>query len=153
MASLQCDPFFTNWSSLGTVHTYGRIVIPGAVYELEAVDDTCDAGGGPVNFSPALVIENPRWGDLAGPFVLQLEQWSVPDGTADIGVDVPALLAAFLGKPGAPDKFRADWEGTNPADRSLLDGVVNVGEVVRGIDAFKGKLYPFDPPVIPPCGL
>ena len=40
-AELQCDPFFTNWSSLGLLHVFGSAIVPDSMYEIEMVDAGC----------------------------------------------------------------------------------------------------------------
>ena len=36
-ATLQCDPFYADWSQYGTVHVYHESIIPDGVYDLQAI--------------------------------------------------------------------------------------------------------------------
>jgi hypothetical protein len=56
-----------------------------------------------------------------------------------------AVLDKFGNRPGAPQKIRADVE---PA---TIDFKINITDVSRVLDAFRGLAYPFPPPSWP-CG-
>lgn len=147
VARLQCDPFFHDWASEGLVHAFGNVIIPGAVYAVEVVDSLCGPPEtlDPTGFSPPLIVTHGAWADVTGPFLSSLMIWGPPEGTVDIATDAVALLDAFKGKDGALNKARSDLEGTDPNDRAALDGVINIGEVIQGINGFKGLPYPFGP--------
>jgi hypothetical protein len=143
-ATLQCTPHYFDWGSLGTLHVYHEVVIPGGRYTIQSVDTLCDAGIA-ASFSGPLVISQSRWGDLVGPFDAGTGVWAAPDNRNDITIDVIAVLDKFGNRPTAPSKARVDVE---PGD---TDGEINITDVVRTLDAFRGVSYPFSPPLSVPC--
>ncbi len=143
-ATLQCQPFFTDWSALGTVHVFHEGIVPGGIYNLQAVDASCpleiDAA-----FSPPLMITTAEWGDVAGEFDQAAGAWTAPNGVVAVIADVVAILDKFASRVGAPSKARADLE---PA---LPDQTINITDVVSALNAFGGRPFPFTPNLTP-CG-
>ncbi len=143
-ATLQCQPFFTDWSALGTVHVFHEGIVPGGIYNLQAVDASCpleiDAA-----FSPPLMITTAEWGDVAGEFDQAAGAWTAPNGVVAVIADVVAILDKFASRVGAPSKARADLE---PA---LPDQTINITDVVSALNAFGGLPFPFTPNLTP-CG-
>ncbi len=142
-ASLQCEPYYADWSLVGLVHVYDAIVMPGGSYEVRAIHEYCDQMM-EVSYSAPLDANTSVWGDL-------VENCSVtpcgpPDGVVGVSTDVTALLDKFKNLEGAPSKARCDIEPADP------DQVINITDVTCCIDAFRGDGYPFGyiaPP--PPC--
>jgi hypothetical protein len=127
---------------MGMLHVYHEGIVPRGVYRIEVVDCGCDLGD-PASYSPPLDLTETRWGDLCGPFVAGM--YPAPDGRVDITVDVTADLNKFGNRPGSPIKARADVE---PA---CLDWKINITDVSRVLDAFRGLAYPFGPLNPDPC--
>jgi hypothetical protein len=125
------------------VHVYHAAVVPGGSYVVQLLPEEC----APLesNFSAVLARSAGSWGDLAGPFNSGLGVWPPPDGRKDIVVDVVAVLEKFGNRPAAPIKARADVE---PA---TVDQKINLTDVVRMLDAFRGLAYPFLPGPSAPC--
>jgi hypothetical protein len=109
-----------------------------AEYEVRTVDATCDPSDAG-NFSAAASVIAPRWGDLAGPIDASGSYYVAADGRVDIPVDVVAILAKFTNRSNAPAKARADLEPCK------VDFKLNMTDVVRALDAFRGVGYPFTP--------
>ncbi len=136
LAQLQCEPFFTNWEPFGTIHVAHEMIVPGGTYDVQVTDFNCSAGADTA-FSAPLSLATSRWGDVGGPRVDGV--MSAPDDRVDVAVDVVSLLDKFSNRPGAPGKTRADVE---PA---ILDFTINITDVTRVLDAFRGRSYPFAP--------
>ena len=143
-ATLQCQPFFTDWSTLGTVHVSHEGIVPGGIYDLQAVDARCPLGIDGALSAP-LVIDMARWGDVAGEFDQADGVWTAPNGVVDVTADVIAIIDKFAGRVGAPIKARADLEPAIP------DQTINITDTVSALNAFRGQPYPFTPGP-PPCG-
>jgi hypothetical protein len=141
-AALTCDgPDYRDWISLGVVHIHHEGIVPGGQYAVEVTHVACT----PDVFSPPLALTNPRWGDIAGPYQPAIQAWAGPDGSVDIVVDAIADLDKFGSRPGAPDKSRSDVEPRK------VDFKINITDVSRILDAFRGLPYPFTPVAADPC--
>ncbi|UCC32087.1 MAG: EF-hand domain-containing protein, partial [Phycisphaerales bacterium] len=141
-ASLQCDPYYTDWNTYGTIHVHHRDIIPLGAYELQEVELVCDrAQEG--SFSAPLELAASKWGDIVGDCLTT--PCSPPDGTVGIPTDLTALVDKFKNLAGAPTKARADLEPATP------DLVINVADMTYCVDAFRGFEYPFGPGP-DPCG-
>ena len=135
-ATLQCEPFFADWTQFDTIHVYHERIIPGGVYALRATDDNC--GGDPeANLSDALEVTMARWGDVVASCVTT--PCTGPDGSVDIVTDIIALIDKFSNRPGAPIKPRADLEPAVP------DQLINISDITRALDGFRALPYPFTP--------
>ena len=146
LSELTCDgPVFHDWSVYDRVFISHPGVVPNGTYDIQALDETCDMAE--FNFSPALVVTNAEYGDVAAPFNAGLEFWPGADGSVDVTVDVLAVLAAFSTSAGAPTKPRADLEP------SEVDAIINITDALHAIDGFTGKPYPFALPGPDPCSL
>ncbi len=144
IATLQCDPWYTDWGVFGTVHVYHEAIVPMGDYFVTAVDPLCPFC--PECIPEVLRITNPRWGDIAGPFDAIAGSWSQPDDRVDITVDVVADLEKFANQSTAPTKPQADVE---PA---LVDQKINISDVTQILNAFRSLPYPFAPSAPPnPC--
>lgn len=139
-ATLQCEPYFMDWGTVGLLHVFGSEIMPSSVYEIAAIAPDCDPNNAN-NYAPALTVETGIWGDIADP----IQQPSPASRTQPDISDVSALV----------DKFRA-WPGAPVAARSLLQPNVpdptqpiNFSDISACVDSFKGIAYPYEGPV--PC--
>lgn len=135
-APLQCDPFFTDWTALGVVHVFHKNIVPAGVYSIQAVDSGCgvESEG---DFSPPLELTASRSGDLVEN--CHTQPCGPPDGSVDVVTDVLAVLNKFANLPGSPIKVRCDLEPAVP------DHIIDIRDVMRVIDAFRGFSYPHLP--------
>src|SRR3990172_9041262 len=142
-ATLQCTPHYTDWTAYDKVNIHHAFIVPGGRYELSIIQAGC-AMGNAANFSPPLSISQSRWGNVAGPFDAAMNRWTAPEasGQIDITIDVVSVLEKFSNRPDAPKKVRVDVE---PA---TVDFKINITDVSRALDAFRGLAYPFPPPVM-----
>lgn len=132
-ATLQCTPFYQDWSSVGVLHITGREIVPSSVYTLENVAITCQGNeAGCTEVSSGLEIKTNRWADIVAPFSDQTSAVQ-PDIS-----DVSGLVDKFRNAPGAPIKVQA----------LLVDEVPNMGgdvdftQISAAVDAFRGYPYP-----------
>jgi Zn-dependent metalloprotease len=133
-APLGCEPVYVDWGAVGLVHVFGEVVVPGARYEVQAVDFACGVSDEGL-FSPPLSLVTARWGDAVG--WCGVDPCTAPDGRVDITTDVTAVIDKFTNRLGAPSKTRTDLAGAVP------NGLVDIEDVVHALDAFLGSAYPF----------
>ena len=134
-ATLGCDPVYRDWSDTNPLHISHPLIVPGATYAVEVIDEGCDLAAN-IGFSQSLLMVTSIWGDL-------VENCSVlpcgpPDGSVDIVTDVSAIIDKFRNLPGAPSKTRCDLE---PA---VLDWLINISDATFALDAFVAKPFPFN---------
>jgi hypothetical protein len=142
-AGLQCEPHYAEWGGLGTVHVYDDFIVPGGIYDVEAIAYGCDTAV-EANYAPPLPTTTSVWGDLVGNCAVN--PCLPPDGLVGVTTDVTAILDKFKNLFGAPTKARCDLE---PA---ALDLTINITDVTCALDAFRGFGYPYLPgPSPPPC--
>ncbi len=132
-AGLQCTPHCMDWGAAGLIHVADDEIIPGAAYDVRAVDCNCDLEN-EANFSTQLRITTSRWADLVSD--CSTVPCGPPDGAVNVTTDVTAVLDKFKNLPGAVIKSRADLEPNQP------DRLVNITDVTRCLDAFLGFVYP-----------
>ena len=145
-ATLQCDPFFMDWSTVGVFHVYHEGVIPDASYAIHVTDDVATFSD-PLELPTAPRPAARAWGDIAGAF--SGGAWSPPDGRVNFD-DVYASLDTFQNMFGRPPKVWADVEPQTP------DQLANITDVTALLGAFRGDPYPppgFPSPSPPPCTL
>lgn len=128
-----------DWSGVGAVHVADDEVVPGAVYEIEAIDLACGPSAD-AYFSDPLTVATARWGDITGD--CSVNPCTRPDGTIDY-VDIAAVVDKFRNLPPAPIKARADLAPAVP------DRIVDMDDVARVLSAFRAEPYPFS--VSGPC--
>jgi len=134
-AELQCEPFFTNWSSVGLLHVFGSAIVPDSIYEIEMVDAGCPDLNDPSCYTDLLEVRTGRWGDIIEPF-------NPPSNTAQPSImDVLSIVDKWLGFLN-PIKASAQLQANipNPWLR------VNMADVNRVVDAWLGRLYHFTGP-------
>ncbi len=137
-ATLQCDPYFTDWSVYDSVHVYEQSIVPSATYAVDMVADGCEDSE--ANFSAALSITTSAWGDLTDQF------GGGPDTAADFS-DISAIVDKFKNLPGAAEKPRADIAGDPFATSGAPDQYVDFTDIPYAVDAFRSLPYPFAGPV------
>jgi hypothetical protein len=137
VARLQCDPYYTDWSSYGAVRAFGKEVVPHGIYDLRVVDEACDVTR-ECGYSPVLTTRTcTLWGDCIGP--IYNEAWTPPDGRVDF-VDISAIVEKFKNEPTAPLKAQVELFGNLP------DFVIDFMDISSAVEAFRGFAYPFDGP-------
>lgn len=136
MSTLQCDPYYTDWSTVGIVHVTGNEVVPSSVYDVQWITVGCQEGS-ESSFSSPLTIATTRWGDVEEPF-------NPPSPTVQPDVsDISALVNKFKSAPGAPIKARALLSGNVP-DPTFDLSFAHISDCV---DAFRGQGFPYLGPV------
>ncbi len=143
-ATLQCDPYYMDWSTIGTVHLFHQAIVPGGFYEVQAVDQVCNATANSVYSLPLWTSTTEAWGDVVSDCTTM--PCGAPDGAVGVTTDVTAVLDKFKNLSGAPMKARCEME---PAQ---VDLSINISDVTLVLDAFKGFDYPFTevPAACPP---
>lgn len=138
-ASLVCDPYYTDWSTYGTVQVFHDLILPGGTFELREIGEGCDIGADS-HYSPPLSIDTSRFGDVVKDCATL--PCASPNGIVEIA-DVVAILDKFRNAATGPAKARADIEP------GRVDRVVNISDVTVTLNAFAGQAYPFTPNVAP----
>lgn len=138
-ATLQCEPFYFDWSNISELHVSGAEVAPSSTYEIAAVGAVCNAGA-ETEFGPPLVVRTARWTDVAPPYQEPFGSVTQPN-VIDVGVMVDKLKAV----PSALSRPRVQLQ---PAAIDVSTGVT-IQDVGFVVDAIKGFPYPFAAP--PPC--
>lgn len=140
-ATLQCAPFYQDWSTVGLLHITGREIVPSSVYTLQNVSVNCQGNeAGCTEVSGMLEVATNRWADVVAPF-------NPPAITAQPDLsDISALVAKFRSEPGAPIKAQALLAGDMPD----LDGDVDFTQISALVDAFRGMPYPNSGPAACP---
>jgi subtilisin family serine protease len=142
-ATLQCSPFYADWTGYGLVHVFDPSVVPSGAYAVQAIDESCSLDS-EVNFSPPLSLRTSRWGDVVSNCATN--PCGPPDNVVNITTDAVSVANKFGNRLGAPDKPRVDMEP------GLVDQLVNITDLTRCLDAFRGLAYPFaGPPPADPC--
>ena len=139
-ASLQCGPYYTDWSVLGTVHVFHPALVPGGQYQVQAINVACPTSGED-DYSAPLEMATSRWGDIVGDCATL--PCTPPDGTVNVSTDVVACLDKFRNLITAAGKSRSDTDPQTP------DRLINISDVTKILDAFVGKPYPFAAPTSP----
>ncbi len=148
IASLQCTPYYQDWSSIAAIyggfipnlHVTGSAIVPSSIYEVQNVAASC-AGieASCTAVSAPLTISTIRWADVAAPF-------NPPSLTAQPDVaDIAALVAKFRQDLGAPIKPRVLLAGNDAFgnfNMATLVNDMNFTHIAACVDAFRGKEYP-----------
>jgi hypothetical protein len=133
VARLQCTPHCSDFGAAGLVYVADDELVPGGIYDVQAIDCDCDLGN-EANYSNPLRIMTSRWGDLVSDCTTV--PCGPPDGVVNVTTDVTAVLDKFKNLPNAVVKARADLEPNLP------DQLVNITDVTLCLDAFLGATYP-----------
>ena len=127
-----------DWGSLNDViHVGDQSVIPGAVYEVRALDCECDLTE-PVGASDPFAIETSAWGDT----IQTCEECPCGPSDGDVTiVDCKAVIDRFVNAPCAPIKARVDLEPAMP------DRQINITDALACLQGFQGVPYDLSVPV------
>ena len=137
-ALLQCEPYITDWSLLGTVYVRHEDIVPAGIYQIQVVPGGSVAGA-ERRASDATEVVMSRWADVAAAFNTDAGHWGTPDGIVDVQTDVLAIVDKFAGRSTALSKTRIDLEPATP------DLIISVMDMTLALDAFTGFAYPFSP--------
>ncbi|MGD2111572.1 MAG: M4 family metallopeptidase, partial [Phycisphaerae bacterium] len=119
VAPLSCDPVFLDFSRFGLVHVADEIVVPGASYDIEAVDFACGATA-EAYFSEPISVRTTAWGDVTGDCAVA--SCMRPDGRVDF-LDIAAVVDKFRNLETAPSKTRTDLAPSVPDLRVDMNDV------------------------------
>ncbi len=147
-ASLQCDPYFTDWGDVGFLHIYGDAILPSSLYHVQTVYEACTTGV-ESNYSAALPASTGWWGDVAGPYQPTCAQSQCSPGsctrercaTQPDAFDIVAEVDKFKSLPWAMSK------GFVQLQPGAVDpgGDVSAFDIVSCVNAFKGLPYSYPP--------
>jgi hypothetical protein len=116
----------------GVIHFLDQGIVPSkntnqqAIYSVQAIGEAC-AVGVEDNYSIALVVTQPVWGDIGDRNTCPMLP---PDGIADLIPDVTRTLSKFSNALCAPKKMRTDVEPAIP------DMQINTTDVLQLLNAF-----------------
>ena len=129
-----------DWTTYGTVHVRHPAIVPGGLYVVQAIDQSCDLSV-ENNFSIPFAISTSRWGDVVRNCLD--DPCGPANGRVDVVGDAIAVLNKFQNLSGAPIKSRSDLEPAVP------DGKINITDLLQLIGAFQGFPYALAGPT--PC--
>jgi hypothetical protein len=124
-STLQCTPYYQDWSTISLLHVTGQAIIPSSSYDVENVD----SGG---TASAALTIATARFGDV------------IINGVANFP-DIQAEVAKYQNKAGAPIKARSKLSTTNTRGLISIGVAVGFADISADVAAYQGKPYPYNP--------
>ncbi len=135
-ASLQCEPYYANWSTIAALHITGSEIVPSSLYDVQTIEEGRDISQ-ESKYSAPLSITTSRWGDVVEPF-------NPPGDTTqpDFG-DIAALVSKFKSAIDAPIKARALLAGTDEFGNINIGPDVGFDHVAECVDAFRGAPYPY----------
>ncbi len=146
-ATLDCEPAFIDWSIYDRVDVYDASIVPGATYDVQIVDDTCQTSNED-HYSEALSVVMSASGDVVQDCGVQ--PCSAPHGIMDF-VDISAVVEKFKNTPTAVRKARADVINTTTSLPSP-DRKVDFVDISCVVNAFRGAPCPLPgPPYDDPC--
>ncbi len=135
-ATLQCHPYYTDWSEVGTIHLYHEAIVPGGMYEIQAIDDICEPTFED-DYSARVELKTGKWGDVCGPS-FDGACTGPADGLVDVANDVLASVGKFSNMFSVP-KAMVDLSPHTP------DRLIDIIDVMFAVEAFRGADYPFAP--------
>jgi hypothetical protein len=124
-ASLQCNPFYADWSGLGLLHVYGAEVVPGSTYAIDAISACTGESLG------NLEVTTGKWGDIVEPF---------GGPTQPNFIDISGLVATFQARATAPSVTQSDLVPQVP------NQVADFLDISADVQAFQGLSYQFTVP-------
>lgn len=138
---LGCDPHYQNWNAApAVIHVTGEEIASQASYDVQAIRLGCPEDQEP-SYSAAVGLPTTQtWGDCCG--AAQGGQYQPPDFNANL-VDVQAAILKFQSAEVAPN---LEWVDIDPASPN---GIVNLADAFRFVQAFQGAGYPYNAP--PAC--
>jgi hypothetical protein len=140
VATLRCEPYFTDWHEVGAVYVYHPAIAPEGQFVVQTINDGCGLSA-ESNYSAGLNLATGKFGDTVS--TCATNPCGPPNAVID-AADVLAALDKFRNTPTSSRKFRVDLE---PA---TLDGFINVSDITMVLNAFSGAAYPFETPT-PTC--
>jgi len=144
-ATLGCAPFYTDWSAYGLFDVYDAAILPGAVFEVQTIEQTCDRASED-SYSTPLTVAMSRAGDILG-----TGPGTSPQGVIDF-VDISADVDKFRNLASAPRKAQADLVNSD-ISQALPDLKIDFVDISYCVDAFRNQVAPLPgPPVTDPCG-
>lgn len=140
-------PYFTDWTTLDSVHVGDCEVSPGYIYRIQEIEESCNQGDEGSYSAPLELRTVAKWGDVSGNNVGQ-----PPDGGASISFkDISAIVRGFQGVQREPKCWLDLQGGTSPATAPVPNfGDIAFGDISRCVAAFQGASYPFDAPLACP---
>ena len=146
-ATLDCEPAFMDWSVYDRVDVYDASIVPGATYDVQIIDGTCQASNED-HYSDALSVMMSASGDVVQD--CSVHPCSPPHGVIDF-VDISAVVEKFKNTPTAVRKARADVINATPSLPSP-DRKVDFVDISYIVDAFCGTPSTLPgPPAEDPC--
>jgi hypothetical protein len=139
-ATLQCDPYFMDWGSVGLVHIFGSEIMPSSEYELAVISPDCDPAD-ETNYSGSLTVRTGVWGDIVDP----IQQPAPASRTQPDFGDLSGIVDKFRASPSAPIVARTMLQPDVPNPLTQ----VSFSDISACVDAFRGAAYPFQGPA--PC--
>jgi hypothetical protein len=138
-ASLQCSPFYFDYTAWGTIEVTGAEIMPSSLYELRIYAGLCE-GNEPIcaAVSEPVTLQTRRAGDLVQPF-------SPSAPSQPNALDVVAAVDAFRHVAGVPRRWVVQTQ-PNVID---YNHDINALDIVSVVDHFRGLAYPFSGPC--PC--
>ena len=112
-AVLQCEPYYADWSNVGTLHVYHPAIVPCAAsaYTIQAIEEGCDVVLAQ-SYSTPWALSTSGWADVVGLF--DGTEWGAPDGEVTVVSDVLAILGKFTNQTNAVSKARVDLHPATP---------------------------------------
>lgn len=138
-AQLQCAPYYHDWTTIDVLQVTGAEIIPEAEYQVQLVNEACDAGL-ESNFSSPLDATTGRFGDNSAPYAGGAS--AQPDFS-----DIAAAVDKFLAQPGAPIKAALKVQPNYINMRAPVD----FNTIAAHVEAFLGTLYQNEGFVDGPC--
>ena len=147
-STLDCNQHCLDWHSLvdaagnplDVLHIGDPDVATGSVYDIQAVDCTCDKTD-PNNYSAPLPVPTAKWGDTVGLTIAGCPNSDPNGGLIVLILDCVAIVNKFSNLPCAPLKSRVDID---PSDTNLK---IDFSDVVECLGAFGGGGFPYSAPV------
>ncbi len=141
-STLQCSPYYADWSALGTVFVRHEDLVPSGTYQVLLVP--LEAGASAESSSATMRwVTLSGWGDITSSFDPGAGFWGAPDGRVDVTTDVVSIINKFASTPAFLTKARVDLAPATP------DLKITIMDATVAIDAFKGGEYPFVPTSTP----
>jgi len=139
-STLQCAPYYHDWSTVDLLHVTGEAIVPSSTYGVEILAASClDNEEQCADISGAVLMETSRWGDIVD------ETGASDSGALPDFIDISELVNKFRDAPDAPEKPLAMLVGD--AEKGLIDPRPEVGfsHVSGVVDSFRGLPYPHKP--------
>ncbi|MGB0716729.1 MAG: hypothetical protein ACPGXK_12675 [Phycisphaerae bacterium] len=144
VSNLSPNPVFVDWSSLAAsvVHVGDCAMAPGYTYQIDAVRQGDEVGAG--SFSAPLMLPTTQtWGDVVG-----TDSTSPADGTVNF-VDIQATVSGFQGLQNVSKVF-LELDGSGELNNIPDVANVNFADILRAVEAFQVRPYPFADPTACP---